>query len=738
MGPQIGVEDTGVSVGGGKPAWAEAAVAETAWLDDTGVSVGGSKPARAEAAVVNVAVTQWLDIPGVIVAEVGDRLEFCKPWAGVFATTRWDGPGAKPGGAGHDSPPAGRDSDCKCERETRSAPCCTFSMSVVEPGEPGDEAPPATRDSSSDSECENDTRTPIVKRSESHLDAAHAVGGRSWASRALRFVAQDAAVMRECGWLLARSVAASLAAATPRCIALALIATSVRHTPLPQAQGDFKAMWAPCQDDTSSYSGLGPDGQFYKWLRTTDIMFLILSAWMCVSACLYIWFTQPGDSARLGTWDKKMLRAAMYLTVAVVFVAAHGPIATLLALHRNEIDYTQTSNVEGLAALRQVDLALSTYNQITGFVFFIACGAASLFRWSRQQYATFESCKWRRRLSGTIWRISYVAVVYGGFEAWRFLASTPPEWPVWQAMMVPMLWTKASTVALRFLLMRDLADSSEAKRQICNIFFFTLNYFTESYLRTKSWPAGTFRGSGVLGENVSNALVVSMVLLAAEALAFATACWANMQRSYQRLRGINSDPLDGLLESHRLLQRQSQVFYGQFAMSQLAAICVCIQIAMYTALSMWRSQSSAWPALAYGSSSHVWGAISSLVLPLTLQVCALRIHQCARHLTRACHLPRAPCRVLPHYLAIYASLATAARAILNKKCAGWELCRVCLYGKPNPAIGQHRHPPDNFWAPGGALLPLWRYFPLASVSLQHGVTSSMPDLRVSCGVPYLH
>ena len=96
-----------------------------------------------------------------------------------------------------------------------SAPCCTFSMSVVEPGEPGDEAPPATRDSSSDSECENDTRTPIVKRSESHLDAAHAVGGRSWASRALRFVAQDAAVMRECGWLLARSVAASLAAATP-------------------------------------------------------------------------------------------------------------------------------------------------------------------------------------------------------------------------------------------------------------------------------------------------------------------------------------------------------------------------------------------------------------------------------------------------------------------------------------------------------------------------------------------
>ena len=90
-------------------------------------------------------------------------------------------------------------------------------------------------------------------------------------------------------------------------------------------------------------------------------------------------------------------------------------------------------------------------------------------------------------------------------------------------------------------------------------------------------------------------------------------------------------------------------------MSQLAAICVCIQITMYTALSMWRSQSSAWPALAYGSSSHVWGAISSLVLPLTLQVCALRIHQCVRHLTRACHLPRAPCRcltTLPRHLCL--------------------------------------------------------------------------------------
>jgi len=657
MGLQTELDDTGESVGGGKPAWAEAAVAETEWLDDTGVSVRGGKPARAEAAGVNVvAVTQWLDIPGVIVAEAGDGLERCNlcPRAGVFATMHWDGPGAQPGGSGRDSRPGVRDhtSDCKHERESRSAPSCTASMSVREPGEPGHEAPPAARDSSSDSESEKDTRTPSVRerRPEPHLDTVHAVGGRGSASRAWRFVARDVALLRECGGgLFARAVAFSLAAATPRCIALALIATCVRHVPLPQALGDFEAMWAPCQDDTNSYSGFDSEGQVYKWLKTAHTMFFIVNVWMCSPACLYIWFTQAGDWASLVTWERKMLRAGMCLTVALfVALAAYGPIATLLALHRDEAGHTHTSKLEGLAALRQVDLALLNYFQICASVFFIACGAASLFRWSRQRYGTFESYKWRRQLSGTIRRISYVAVIYGGFECYRFSASASQTWPAWQAMTVPLLWTKAYTFALRFLLMRDLGDTSEATRQICNIWFCVIQGFTESYLRTRSWPAGTFPVSGFVGEK----LVVSMVLLAAEALAFSTACWANMQRSYQRLRGINSQPLDCLLETHQLLQRQRQVFYGQFWMSQLASICVCMQIAMYTALSTLWSQPSARTALGDHYSAPLWVAVWGMVLPLTLQVWALRIHPCARHLTRVCHLPRTPCRVSPRHLCL--------------------------------------------------------------------------------------
>ena len=129
----------------------------------------------------------------------------------------------------------------------------------------------------------------ITKRSESHLETVHAVG-RSPASRARKPVAQDAALLRGWGLLLARFVAASLVATAPRNIALSVIGSCVPHVPVPRALSDFKAMWAPCQDDTSLFSASSPGGQLYKWLMTADLVFMIIGYMMmyCGVASLYL------------------------------------------------------------------------------------------------------------------------------------------------------------------------------------------------------------------------------------------------------------------------------------------------------------------------------------------------------------------------------------------------------------------------------------------------------------------
>ena len=198
-------------------------------------------------------------------------------------------------------------------------------------------------------------------------------------------------------------------------------------------------------------------------------------------------------------------------------------------------------------------------------------------------------------------------------------------------------------MALRFLLMRNLDNFSQETLQLSNIWFFGIQYVVGTYIWTLSWPAGTtptFLGSGSTVTDLSTTWIVSMLILAVDAVAFAIACWSNMHRSGQRLRGINSRTLDCLLGSHRLLQRQMQVFYGQFAIGQLAEISVCIQIAGYSALSAVWSQPGAWMSLAdRDSDHHLWGALSKLLLQLTFQVWGLGIYQCTQHLARACPEP---------------------------------------------------------------------------------------------------
>ena len=135
--------------------------------------------------------------------------------------------------------------------------------------------------------------------------------------------------------------------------------------------------------------------------------------------------------------------------------------------------------------------------------------------------------------------------------------------------------SKALPAVLRFLFMRNLDNFSQETLQLSNIWFFGIQYVVGTYIWTLSWPAGTtptFLGSGSTGTDLSTTWIVSMLILAVNAVALAIACHSltNMHRSSQRLRKINSPTLDCLLGSHRLLQRQLQVFYGQLAIGQLA------------------------------------------------------------------------------------------------------------------------------------------------------------------------
>ena len=93
----------------------------------------------------------------------------------------------------------------------------------------------------------------------------------------------------------------------------------------------------------------------------------------------YIWFIQPAGWAKKGWLERRVLSAGLCMTVALVVALAYGPIATLLALHRDEIGNTHASKLEGWAALHQPELAYQNYEENIWLVVVALCVCASLF-----------------------------------------------------------------------------------------------------------------------------------------------------------------------------------------------------------------------------------------------------------------------------------------------------------------------------------------------------------------------
>ena len=416
--------------------------------------------------------------------------------------------------------------------------------------------------------------------------------------------------IRETASLFSVFVAAGLVVAAPRGIVLLTMRSQV---PASQALSDFKSMWAPCRDTKNLFPAYDPSGQMYMWLFTSNEGFVAMG-WTIMHVCQTYTICHFGEWAK-GTWQRTIIWTIYCLFCCLSFLNFTHRMALHLRLHkttqiemkgdtnRDHMNQTKHREQPG-SALHQTHLWRNVFQDALTVLWSVQVMLVLLLRFALRK-GSEASTRNRSRftvytfVAGTL-NMLYVAVLLAGYVQKLHI-------------LLQLILAKACTALMRFVLLRNLSLVDDEHVQNANMLLLLVESHTSVYVR------GNVRSP--YQSDFLNTVMLSLSVLLVETLSFCWSSYVNVTRSYNFFfKGINSKTLVEILESHKMHQRQMELYHGHFFLGELLEISICIVIDVYMLCGSVWTQHGIWTSVADFSGSRHWNVVMNCFIRLGIQV----------------------------------------------------------------------------------------------------------------------